>query len=104
METDQTPSPNVVYHRVRAGATQDHSLINTDLSPFTTNNSPLTTHRSPLTSLWRHRALIRQFAWREFRSRYVGSYFGLFWAVLAPALMLAVYTFIFRGVLHVQWD
>jgi lipopolysaccharide transport system permease protein len=54
--------------------------------------------------LWRYRGLIFQFASREFRSRHAGSYFGLLWSVLTPSLLLVIYTLVFRGVLHVQWD
>jgi lipopolysaccharide transport system permease protein len=66
--------------------------------------SPLRARHSALsTNLWRHRALIRQFTWREFRGRYLGSYLGLLWSVATPAAMLCIYTFVFRGVLQVEW-
>jgi lipopolysaccharide transport system permease protein len=35
--------------------------------------------------------------------RYRGSVLGVFWAVLNPLLMLAIYTFIFSVVLQIKW-
>jgi lipopolysaccharide transport system permease protein len=67
------------------------------------DDSRLSSPHSALGGLWRHRGLIRQFAWREFRSRYVGSYLGLCWSIVTPAVMLVIYTFVFRGILHVHW-
>ncbi len=36
------------------------------------------------------------------RDRYLGSYLGLFWAILQPTLLLVLYTFVFGIVLKVQ--
>lgn len=51
--------------------------------------------------LIRHRVLIWQLVRREIASRYRGSALGLLWAIVAPMLMLAIYTvvfgFIFEG-------
>lgn len=55
-------------------------------------------------SLWRHRDLIWQLAWRDLRQRYQGSVLGLAWAFLMPLLHLAVYTFVFNVVLRARWD
>lgn len=52
-----------------------------------------------LASLWGHRNLIWQFTIRELLGRYKGSFLGLFWSLLTPLLMLAVYTF----VLSIVW-
>lgn len=46
-------------------------------------------------NLWRHRALIRQFAWRGVELRHKGSFLGMIWAFLNPLLVLAVYAFVF---------
>ena len=54
-------------------------------------------------SLWRHRQLIKQMAWREVVVRYKGSVFGLFWSFINPVLMLAVYTFVFSVVFKAKW-
>ncbi|MFA5162440.1 MAG: ABC transporter permease [Elusimicrobiales bacterium] len=45
--------------------------------------------------LWNSRQLLRQFVQRDIDSRYRGSWAGLFWSVLNPLTMLAVYTFAF---------
>ncbi len=54
-------------------------------------------------SLWQHRELIRQMAWREVIGRYRGSVMGLLWSFLNPVLMLAVYTFVFSVVFKARW-
>lgn len=58
-----------------------------------------------LRALWpgRHWALARQLAGRELASRYRGQGLGWAWLVLAPLLMLAVYTVVLRQVLGVRW-
>lgn len=55
-------------------------------------------------NLLRHRTLIRQFTWRDIRTRYQGSYLGLFWSLLLPLAMLAAYTFVFRFVFQARWS
>ena len=52
---------------------------------------------------WRHRSLLRQLVAREIAARYRGSLIGLFWSFLTPALMLAVYTFVFGVVVPARW-
>src|SRR5262245_59931425 len=56
-----------------------------------------------LGSVWRHRALVWQLARREVLSRYSASSFGLFWAVLQPLVLLALYTFVFGVVFEARW-
>jgi lipopolysaccharide transport system permease protein len=50
--------------------------------------------------LWRHRALLWQFALRYVSARHRGSRLGILWQVLTPLLMLALYTFVFGILLH----
>jgi lipopolysaccharide transport system permease protein len=45
--------------------------------------------------LRRHRMLIGQFVKRDVLSRYRGSYLGVFWSLLRPLSMLAMYTVVF---------
>ncbi len=52
---------------------------------------------------WRYAGLIRQFARREFDSRYRQSLLGVVWAFLTPLLMLGVYTLVFRFVFKLRW-
>ena len=54
-------------------------------------------------SLWHHRQLIRQMAWREVAGRYRGSALGIFWSFMNPVFMLAVYTFFFSVVFKARW-
>ncbi len=53
---------------------------------------------SPLWELPRRAELISSLTRRELAARYRGSALGLLWAVLTPAVMIAIYTFIFAGV------
>ena len=54
-------------------------------------------------SIWHHRKLIKQMAWREVVGRYKGSIFGLAWSFFNPLMMLAVYTFVFSVVFKARW-
>jgi ABC-type polysaccharide/polyol phosphate export permease len=57
--------------------------------------------RNFLSKLLRQRYLIWNFAVRELRQRYVGSFMGLFWAVVHPLILLVSYTFVFSVILKV---
>ena len=48
------------------------------------------------------RNLIRQLVMREVKGRYAGSSIGIFWSVINPLIMLAVYTYVFSGILKVR--
>jgi lipopolysaccharide transport system permease protein len=52
-----------------------------------------------MTALWHHRRYIWEAALSDLRHRYAGSGLGVFWNVLTPLAMLAVYTFVFGRVL-----
>lgn len=56
--------------------------------------------------LWpaRHAGLIAQLAGREVRARYRQSWLGTAWVLLAPLLMLAIYTLVFRHIFQVRWS
>lgn len=45
--------------------------------------------------LWRYRELFRVLAWRDLAVRYKQTALGIAWAVIRPALMLAILTFVF---------
>jgi lipopolysaccharide transport system permease protein len=63
--------------------------------------------RSPASlacSLWRNRGLLRDLARRDAVGRYKGSFLGIFWSLLAPLLMLAIYTFVFGNVFRARWS
>jgi lipopolysaccharide transport system permease protein len=48
-----------------------------------------------LRKIYIQRSLIRNFVARDLRSRYVGSFIGIFWSVIHPIVLLATYTFVF---------
>lgn len=48
------------------------------------------------------RNLIRQLVGREVKGRYAGSSIGIYWSIINPLLMLAVYTYIFSVILRVR--
>lgn len=58
----------------------------------------------PIRCFLRHRTLIWQLARRDVVGRYRGSALGLFWSLVQPLLMLAVYTYVFGVVLKVRWS
>jgi lipopolysaccharide transport system permease protein len=57
-------------------------------------------------NLWalatKYRALTLEMARREFADRYTGQVFGLFWMVLHPLTLIAVYVFVFGYVFRVR--
>lgn len=55
-------------------------------------------------NLYRNRSLIKQFAWRDFVSRYKGSFLGVFWSFITPLMMLAVYAFVFSVIFKSKWN
>ena len=69
--------------------------------------NPHATHSTSPTEIWRsiwnHRSLIKQMAWREVVGRSKGSIFGLAWSFFNPLMMLAVYTFVFSVVFKARW-
>jgi len=62
-----------------------------------------TSPTAALGSLLRHRQLIWQLTKRDVMGRYRGSMLGLFWSLVNPLLMLAVYTFVFGFVFRAKW-
>lgn len=54
-------------------------------------------------SLWRNKGLIRNLIHREVVGRYKGSMLGIFWSLVTPIFMLAVYTFVFSVVFKARW-
>lgn len=53
-------------------------------------------------SLWAYRGFIGGMVARDFRSRYLQSLLGAFWAVAVPLLMIAIYTLIFSQVMSAR--
>src|SRR5438045_838470 len=70
--------------------------------------TPATTHARPtviepaggwqwpdLSEVWQHRELLFFLAWRDVKVRYKQTAIGAAWAVLQPALLMAVFTLVF---------
>lgn len=56
-----------------------------------------------LRSIRKHRFLINQLVNRQLRGPYDGAYLAALWLFLEPILMLAVYTIVFRSIMHRHW-
>ncbi len=59
--------------------------------------------RYPVRCLWANRSLIASMVRRDIMGRYRGSFAGLFWTVLNPALLMATYFFVFGIVLQARF-
>lgn len=55
-------------------------------------------------SLRKNRRLLRDFVVRDLKGRYVGSTMGFFWSVVFPLINLAIYSFVFRLILHIRFS
>ncbi len=55
-----------------------------------------------LTKLFRQRHLVWNFVVRDLRSRYVGSFMGLFWAVVHPLVLLVCYSVVFSKIFDIR--
>lgn len=53
--------------------------------------------------LMAHRRLLWAFVASDLKNRYVGSSIGFFWTVVTPLLELATYTFVFHGLIGVNF-
>ncbi|ARN73884.1 ABC transporter permease [Oceanicoccus sagamiensis] len=59
---------------------------------------------SVYTSFADNRSLISKMVRREIAGRYKGSVLGVFWSLINPVIMLAVYTFVFSFVFNARWS
>jgi len=48
------------------------------------------------------RHLIWNFVLRDLKTRYVGSFMGLFWSVIHPLVLLVSYTFVFSVIFQAR--
>src|SRR5512135_2144357 len=55
-----------------------------------------------LQKIYVQRGLIRSFVIRDLRTRYIGSFMGLFWSVVHPIVLLVSYTFVFSLVFGIK--
>ena len=49
-----------------------------------------------LKDFWAARNLIYNLAQNDFKTRYAGSYFGMFWAFVNPVITILVFWFVFQ--------
>lgn len=54
-------------------------------------------------TFWVNRHMMRDMTMREAIGRYKGSFLGVFWALLTPLIMLAIYTFVFGKIFRSRW-
>lgn len=47
--------------------------------------------------------LLKGLVWREVLGRYRGSFFGIAWSLVAPLMMLGIYTFAFHDLFGARW-
>lgn len=57
----------------------------------------------PLHAFGRDRGLTAQLAWRDIIGRYRGANFGLFWSLIGPLMMLAIYALAFGHIFGSRW-
>jgi len=60
-------------------------------------------HAPAFPILGQHRSLVWELAKREVFGRYRGASLGMFWSLLSPFLMLAVYSIAFGQILRARW-
>lgn len=58
----------------------------------------------PFSVFGKDRGLTAQLAWRDILGRYRGANFGLFWSLIGPLMMLAIYALAFGHILGGRWQ
>lgn len=58
---------------------------------------------APIRSFWSNRELFMRVLTREIQAQFRGSSLGLFWMVLIPIVLVAIYTFVFGVVMDSPW-
>ena len=53
-------------------------------------------------TLYQHRFLVRQLAWRAFASRHAGLYLGWLWTPISTAVQFALYMTVFSAILQIK--
>ena len=70
--------------------------------PLPARLAPVAITLSFVRKLALQRYLIFNFVIRDLKSRYVGSFMGLFWAVIHPLVLLLCYTFVFSIIFKIR--
>lgn len=69
---------------------------------ITTINSDSITIREYWSRFLKYKSLVWIFAWQEIKTQYAQTYFGVFWAVLRPLIILSIFTVLFSYLLKIQ--
>ena len=64
----------------------------------------MATMLAPFRVLIAHRQAIQIFVNRDIRGRYINSALGVWWAVIQPVALLALYTFVFSSIMSIRWN
>jgi lipopolysaccharide transport system permease protein len=59
---------------------------------------------SGIKEMFKHRSLLKDFVSHDIRERYTGGSFGFFWAFITPFIELMTYTFVFHGLIGVNFS
>lgn len=54
-------------------------------------------------NLSQRRELITTLTWRDFKARFLGTFGGIFWAIVQPLIMMVIYTLVFSTFLGVRF-
>lgn len=54
-------------------------------------------------NLGRRRELITTLTWRDFKARFLGTFGGIFWAIIQPLIMMVIYTLVFSYFLGIRF-
>jgi len=54
------------------------------------------------TQFLKYKSLVWIFAWQEIKTQYAQTYFGVFWAVLRPVIILSIFTVLFSYLLKIH--
>src|SRR5262249_32123426 len=63
---------------------------------------PRTSTRAWLADLWAFRSVLWALCVRDVRGKYKQAALGVAWAILQPAIQVAIFTFVFRGIVAVK--
>jgi lipopolysaccharide transport system permease protein len=55
-----------------------------------------------LRMIWGQRSLLAELTLRDFRAKYAGSLMGIFWSVINPLMLLAIFTFVFSVIFEIR--
>lgn len=61
-------------------------------------------YKNKLFHIFKQRYLIKQLFIRELKGRYAGSAIGIYWSLINPLVMFALYTYVFSVILKVRFD